>query len=73
MSNYARSGIGGGFVLSVALLIAAGNWLLRSPETGADVLIAVWLWGLPVLGIGALVGWLAGSMLEKLLQKGTRK
>jgi hypothetical protein len=66
-----KSGTGSGLLLAVALLVAASVWLLSAAEAGLDVLIAVWLWSLPLLGLGALLGWAAGSLTERLLQKRT--
>lgn len=52
------------------VLLAAAMWLAG----GADVhvgkaLVAVWLAALPVLGIGALCGWLLGTMVDAMTSR----
>ena len=54
------AGLALGLAAAVALLVAASVWLLSTPDTSARVLVAVWLWALPVLGLGAGLGWMAG-------------
>ena len=53
-----------GIALAIAALLAASVWLLSIDGHGVRVLVAVWLWALPVLGVGALFGWLTGRALK---------
>lgn len=53
-----------GVAVAAITLIASSVWLLSAEDTSAKVLVAVWLWALPVLGVGALAGWLAGRALR---------
>ena len=53
-----------GVVIAALALVAASVWLLSAEDTSVKVLVAVWLWALPVLGAGALLGWLAGRALK---------
>ena len=55
-----------GVAVAVSGLVAASVWLLSIEGTNAKVLVAVWLWMLPVLGVGALLGWLAGRVLKQV-------
>ena len=57
---------------ALVLLVAASVWLLSTPETSVKVLVAVWLWALPILGIGALAGWLVGRMASRLFSTASR-
>lgn len=54
-----------GLVLAALLLLGASIALLAPEGTSAKVLIAVWLWALPVTGLCAAVGMLAGRLLGK--------
>jgi len=47
-----------GFVLAAGALLVTSVLLLNVEGTSAKVLVAVWLWLLPVLGLGAGAGWL---------------
>jgi rSAM/selenodomain-associated transferase 1 len=49
-----------GTALGVAVLIGAAVWVTRGNVQPLKALIAVWLAALPVLGLGALLGWLGG-------------
>ena len=53
-----------GVAVAAIALMASCAWLLSAEATSAKVLVAVWLWALPVLGLGALIGWLAGKTLR---------
>lgn len=53
-----------GVALAAIALLAASVWLLSIEGHGVRVLVAVWLWLLPVLGVGALFGWLTGRALK---------
>jgi hypothetical protein len=64
MSKVEAVSLLGGIALAVAGLLAASVWLLSIDGNGVRVLIAVWLWALPVLGVGALFGWLTGRALR---------
>jgi hypothetical protein len=62
------AGLLGGLIVAVIVLIAASIALLAPEGTSAKVLIAVWLWSLPVvavctgvgLGLARLVGRMRG-------------
>ena len=64
MSRVEAVSLMGGIALAVASLVAASFWLLSIDGHGVRVLVAVWLWALPVLGAGALFGWLTGRALR---------
>ena len=64
MSKVEAVALLGGIALAVAGLLAASVWLLSIDGHGVRVLVAVWLWALPVLGVGALFGWLTGRALK---------
>jgi hypothetical protein len=55
-----------GSLSAAASLAVASIWLLSPPETSAKVLVAVWLWALPILGTGAFMGWLIARVVRKL-------
>jgi hypothetical protein len=52
-----------GVAFAAIALLAASVWLLSIDGHGVRVLVAVWLWSLPVLGLGAIAGWLMGRVL----------
>jgi hypothetical protein len=58
-----------GLLVAVALLIFASIWLLGIEGNTYKVLVAVWLWALPVLGVGAIVGYSAGRAFQSLRGK----
>jgi hypothetical protein len=62
-------GLTGGAAAAVLFLLAASVWLLSAEATSVRVLVAVWLWALPVLGIGAGLGWLAGRGVSLLTRR----
>lgn len=64
MSKVEAVSLLGGIALAVAGLLAASVWLLSIEGHGVRVLVAVWLWALPVLGAGAMFGWLTGRALR---------
>jgi hypothetical protein len=64
MSRVEAVSLLGGIALAVAALLAANVWLLSIDGHGFRVLVAVWLWALPVLGVGAIFGWLTGRALR---------
>ncbi len=64
-------GLIAGVVVAAAALIAAGIWLLSAEATSTKVLVAVWLWLLPVLGLGALMGWVTGRCVSLLAERGS--
>ena len=63
MKNVEALSVLTGVAVAVSGLVAASVWLLSIEGTDAKVLVAVWLWTLPVLGAGAFVGWLTGRAL----------
>jgi hypothetical protein len=50
-----------GLVAATAALVAWGVWLAGGEGNALKALVAVWLAALPVLGMGALAGWLVAS------------
>ena len=64
MSKIEAGSLLGGIAMAVAALLAASVWLLSIDGHGVRVLVAVWLWALPVVGVGALFGWLTGRALR---------
>lgn len=61
-ARWARTGMTWAFGPALLLLAALAVILLRSEGSSVKVLVAVWLWMLPVLGIFAAIGWLAGRL-----------
>ncbi len=55
-------GIAVGLVVALICLIGLSIWLLSPEGTSYKVLVAVWLWALPLLGIFALAGWVLGRI-----------
>ena len=53
-----------GVAFAAIALLAGSVWLLSIDGHGVRVLVAVWLWALPVLGAGAMLGWLTGRALR---------
>jgi hypothetical protein len=66
MNRAETAGLGMGLLVALILLAAAAAWLLSKPETSAKVLVAVWLWALPVIGFCTALGWLAGRLAARL-------
>ena len=62
-------GLSLGVTAALAILLGACVWLLSAEATSARVLVAVWLWLLPVLGLGAGLGWLAGRGVSLLTRR----
>ena len=60
MNDSARAGAIVGGVLGILLLGVASVWLLGIEGSGPKVLIAVWLWLLPILGATSALGWAIG-------------
>jgi hypothetical protein len=58
-----------GATAGIAVLVAAAILLLMQPETSAKVLVAVWLWSLPVLGFGAAMGWSIARLAQRLVSQ----
>ena len=55
-----------GFVVAI-MLLAAVAWMLLSAEGSTyKVLVAVWLWALPVIGVFASGGYLLGKGAEAI-------
>ncbi len=55
-----------GVLGAIVLLVALSVRLLQPEDTSAKVLVAVWLWSLPVLGIGAFVGWSLARLYRRV-------
>jgi hypothetical protein len=53
-----------GIVVALAILAVASYMLLDSAGANYKVLVAVWLWLLPVTGVFAGIGYAAGKMTE---------
>ena len=56
------AGIAIGLIAAVVCLIGLSIWLLSPEGTSYKVLVAVWLWALPLLGLFALAGWVLGRI-----------
>ena len=69
MRRAESAGIAFGLLAGVLFLGAASVWLLDAEDTSVTVLVAVWLWALPVFGIGAGLGWLAGRGIMLLTRR----
>ena len=69
MQRAESAGVALGLLAAVVFLVAAAVWLLGAEDTSVKVLVAVWLWALPVLGIGAGLGWLAGRGFTLLTRR----
>lgn len=52
-----------GAAVAAAGLLAVAIILGREPGSALKAIVAVWLAALPVLGLGALVGWLLEAMI----------
>jgi hypothetical protein len=52
--------------LAVGLLVVLGVLLLLTDGVTVKVLVAIWLWSLPVLGLGAGLGWAIGTTASRL-------
>jgi glycosyltransferase involved in cell wall biosynthesis len=61
-----------GALVAVGILVVASVSLLRIEGSNYKVLVAVWLWALPVLGVFTLAGYLAGRGLDTLRRPGRR-
>lgn len=55
-----------GVLGAIVLLVALSVRLLQPEDTSAKVLVAVWLWSLPVLGIGAFLGWSLARLYRRV-------
>ena len=55
-----------GAVVALIVLAVVSVWLLNSPGANYKVLVAVWLWCLPVLGLFAGVGYGAGKVVDAI-------
>lgn len=64
MTQAEVGGILAGVAAAVVLLAVLSILLLQPEGTSVKVLVAVWLWSLPVLGIGALLGWLLAHFIH---------
>lgn len=54
----------GGTVAALAVLAAVSLMLLNSGGANYKVLVAVWLWLLPVAGSSAVLGYAVGRIIE---------
>jgi hypothetical protein len=61
-----RRGAIAGLALAAILLVWAAFALVTAEGSTAKALVAVWLWSLPVLGIGSGMGWLAGWFIQRI-------
>lgn len=55
-----------GFALAAVVLVWVAFALITAEGNTAKVLVAVWLWALPVLGIGGGAGWLLGRLGQRI-------
>jgi glycosyltransferase involved in cell wall biosynthesis len=68
----ASIGLTTGSLVALGVLVFASVRLLTIDGSTYKVLVAVWLWALPVLGAFALAGYLAGRGLDTLRRPGRR-
>jgi hypothetical protein len=61
-----RYGALAGLALAAILLLWAAFALVTVEGSTVKALVAVWLWTLPVLGIGGGAGWLAGRLVTRI-------
>ena len=61
-----RYGAMAGLALAAIVLVWAAFALVTAEGSTVKALVAVWLWSLPVLGIGSGAGWLAGRLLQRI-------
>ena len=76
MRHGAAIGTLAGMALAAVFLVVVGVLLVLPKESSYRALVAVWLWALPVLGIFACAGWLAGTGIEgasRSLQRARRR
>jgi hypothetical protein len=52
-----------GLLVACSALAVWAVWLVTGEGSAPKALVAVWLAALPVLGIGALAGWLIGDVV----------
>ncbi len=62
-----------GATVAVLVLLGLAVSLTREPGSAPKAFIAVWLAALPVLGLGALVGWLLTTALSTVMHGRTTK
>ena len=67
MSRWPAWGAATGAVVALAVLLAASVMLLDTEGANYKILVAVWLWLLPVLGLCSGVGYGAGKIAVALL------
>lgn len=53
-----------GATVAALVLLGLAVALTREPDSAVKAFVAVWLAALPVLGLGALVGWLLTTALS---------
>lgn len=58
--------------LGVAILFMLSVLLLRTPGADHAVLVAVWLWSLPVLGATTAFGWATERVLHAISTRSGR-
>jgi cytochrome bd-type quinol oxidase subunit 1 len=63
-------GTAAGLLVAVIVLIGLSVWLLSPEATSAKVLVAVWLWALPLAGVCAGLGWLIGRLAGRVIGAG---
>ncbi len=63
-------GMAVGLVAALVCLIGLSVWLLSPEGTSYKVLVAVWLWALPLIGLFALAGWLLGRIANGVMGAG---
>ncbi len=57
-----------GLVLAIVVLAATSVMLLHSDGANYKVLIAVWLWALPVAGFFSGIGYAIGKIIEAIVR-----
>jgi hypothetical protein len=68
MKSNEVAGILTGLVVACGFLVLVSVLLLSVEGTSAKVLVAVWLWLLPALALGAAAGWLLAKALSLFLR-----
>jgi len=64
--QYDAAGMMGGLIVAGVFLLAVSIALLSTEGTSAKVLIAVWLWAVPVIGICTAAGYGVAKLLGRV-------
>jgi hypothetical protein len=67
MKSPSTLGVVAGMLVAFVILAALAFMLLKSDGANYKVLVAVWLWLLPVTGVFAGIGYAAGRVVEVFL------